>query len=323
MKPLAPLPAMLLLAGLGLSGCDGRAGNDGAPLLVFGRTGMGPGEFSYPRAAVRSPEGNVYIVDKAARIQCYTPAGEFLRDWRTPEKMAGKPTGLGIDRSRQRLRRRHALQPRADLRCAGHIAAEIRHVRRRSRRVCLPTDVAVAPDGSIYVSEYSVQDRISKFSSAGEYLFSFGGADAGEARLRRPQSLLMGQDGTLWVADACNHRICHFDSDGKLLATFGSPGSDLGQMRFPYGLDRLSDGSLVVTEYGNNRLQRFSANGRSLGTWGAAGRAVGELAYPWTAVVLPDDRVVVVDSGNNRVQVIDGAASATWHPRSGRGPHRP
>ncbi|TWT46311.1 Serine/threonine-protein kinase PknD [Phycisphaerae bacterium RAS1] len=128
----------------------------------------------------------------------------------------------------------------------------------------------------------------------------------------RPQSLLIDADGTLWVADACNHRICHLDADGASLRTFGSVGGALGELRFPYSIDRLSDGSLIVCEYGNNRVQRFSTDGRSLGAWGVAGRKPGELAYPWAAVVGGDDLIYVIDSGNNRVQVIDGRSAGTW-----------
>jgi hypothetical protein len=59
---------------------------------------MGAGEFSYPRAAVADLAGLIYTVDKAARIQCHRVDGELVRLRRTPEKDAGKPTGLGVGR---------------------------------------------------------------------------------------------------------------------------------------------------------------------------------------------------------------------------------
>ena len=177
----------------------------------------------------------------------------------------------------------------------------------------MPTDVAFAADGHIYVSEYGGNDRISKFTADWEFEFAFGGQDAGQARLQRPQTMVVAEDDTLWVTDACGHRVCHFDGAGNLLGTFGAPGHAEGELWFPYGLDLLSDGSLVVCEYGNNRVQRFSADGESLGIWGDAGRQPGQLAYPWAVAVDDQDRVIIVDSGNNRIQVVAGRSKLTWY----------
>ena len=290
---------------------DGSA-QTGTPLLVFGRTGMGPGEFSYPRAAVAAPDGRVYIVDKAARIQCYSRGGEFLFDWRMPLKDAGKPTGLGVDRDGNVYVADTHYARVLVFDSGGRLLSEFGTFGEGPGQFKLPTDVVVDHEGYVYVSEYGGNDRVSKFSPSGAYLLSFGGRDAGEARLKRPQSLLADSDGSIWVADSCNHRVCRFDADGRFLSAFGHPGREPGELRFPYGLDMLSDGTLIVTEYGNNRVQRFDREGRSLGTWGVAGRRPGELAYPWAAVVAKDDRVVIIDSGNNRVQVIDGLSRKTW-----------
>ena len=301
----------ILLLGVMLTACDTRGSDhSGAPLLVFGRTGMGPGEFSYPRAAVAGPDGHFYVVDKAARIQCFTQAGQYVHEWRMPEKLAGKPTGLGIG-------------PQGNIYVAdthysrvlifdshGEALGQFGGFGEGPGQFGLPTDVAVAHDGSIYVSEYGLNDRISKFSPEHEFLFSIGGSE--EVQFRRPQSLLTGADDTLWVADSCHHRICHFDPAGNLMGTFGGSGRGPGELRFPYGLDWLSDGTLVVAEYGNNRVQRFDQAGHSLGTWGLAGRKPGELAYPWAVVAGQDDQIIIIDSGNNRVQIINGRASDTW-----------
>lgn len=312
MSRLLPLVAAVSL-GVGLAGCDaGGSQTADSPLLIFGRTGMGAGEFSYPRAAAAGLAGRFYVVDKSARIQCYTSDGEFLFDWHMPQKDAGKPTGLGIGPdgrvyvadthySRVLIFDPHGKQL-GQFGSFGLGPGEFR----------LPTDVAVDREGYVYVSEYGGNDRVSKFSPELEYLLSFGSEGTCAVPLRRPQALLIGPDGSVWVADAGNHRICRFDAEGKLLGAFGRTGRGPGELRFPYGLDMLSDGTLVVTEYGNNRVQRLEQDGQSLGTWGTAGRQPGELAYPWAAVVGQDDRIVIIDSGNNRVQVIDGLAEGVW-----------
>ncbi len=307
-----PLFACLAATATFTGGCADRDGGQPAPLLIFGRTGMGPGEFSYPRAATLGPDQQVYIVDKAARIQCYSLDGGFVRDWHTPAKDAGKPTGLsaGPDGRIYIADTHYARVLIYDTQ--GRLLEQFGSFGSGPGEFGLPTDVVAARDGTLYVAEYGINDRISKFSPRHEFLFSFGGKDAGEAALRRPQTLLIDPDDTLWVADACNHRVCHFDAAGRFLGSFGRAGDGPGELRFPYGLDRLSDSSFVVAEFGNNRIQRFDAQGRSLGIWGAAGRGPGQLAYPWAIVALPGDRVLIVDSGNNRMQIIDGLARGTW-----------
>jgi sugar lactone lactonase YvrE len=287
---------------MGLAGCEPGDDATRGVVQVFGRTGLGPGEFSYPRAAAFGADGRLFVVDKSARIQCFDPQGTHLRDWHTPVWEAGKPTGLGIGPDgRVYVADTHysrVLIYEPD----GRMVAEFGTRGEGPGQFVLPTDVAVDAEGFIYVGEYSGNDRISKFAPDHTYLFSFADRDAGQ--VQRPQCLLFGPDGVLWVADACNHRICRYARDGSFLGAFGQNGTGLGELRFPYGMDWLPDGTLLVTEYGNNRLQRFTREGESLGVWGRAGRGVGELAYPW-AVVTWGSRAYVVDSGNNRLQVLD------------------
>lgn len=261
------------------------------------------------------PDDLLYVVDKAARIQGFDANGRHVREWRTPEWSAGKPTGLGagpdgrIYVADTHYARVLIYTP------VGELVGTFGEHGTGPGQFIFPTDVVVAGDGGLYVAEYGGNDRISRFTGDLQYEFSFGGPDSGAARLQRPQSLLLDADGTLWVADACNHRICHFAADGALLASFGASGAAPGDLRFPYGLDWLPDGTLVVAEYGNNRLQRFDRRGRSLGTWGRAGRRVGELAYPWAVVTGPQDRLFVLDSGNNRVQVLDAPCELLSSPQ--------
>lgn len=312
MRCASALPPILLAALSLLSGCGDDTHRDAPGLVhVFGETGMGPGEFSYPRAAVWGTRG-LYIVDKAARIQCYDPEGRFLFDWRMPAWDAGKPTGLGVGPDgRIYAADTHYARVMVFSADGTHVGQFGTHGTGPGQFI-MPTDVAANPAGEIFVAEYGGNDRISRFAPDLTFINSFGGPEAGVARLQRPQALLLDADGTLWVADACNHRVCHFAPTGELLGAFGRSGTGLGELRFPYGLDRLSDGTFVVCEYGNNRIQRFDRDGHALGVWGGAGRKPGQLAYPWAATAGPDDRLYVLDSGNNRVQVLAGRARAAW-----------
>lgn len=305
--------AALCGAACWLAGCArAPAGAETQVLFAFGETGLAPGQFSYPRAAVCDPNGAIYIVDKSARIQCFAPDGTPVRSWQMPEYSAGKPTGLGVGPD-GRIYVADTHYSRVLIYAAdGTLERSFGKRGTAPGEFLLPTDVAVDRDGNVYVAEYSGNDRISRFDADGNFVCCFGDAPAGPERLQRPQALHIADDDVLWVADACNHRICRFTLDGKFLGAFGHEGAGRGEMRFPYSIDRLSDGTFVVAEFGNNRIQRFTAEGQSLGTWGSAGRRPGQVAYPWAAVVGLNDRVYVLDSGNNRVQVVDGRNPRVW-----------
>lgn len=313
--PRGPAARRALFCGIVGAGCAlasgcGRstpAAHD-AVLATFGRTGMGPAEFSYPRAAAAAPDGGLYVVDKAARVQRFDADGRPVREWRMPAWDAGKPTGLGVARDGRvyvadtHYSRVVIYSPEGEL---------LDHFGERGGgpgQLMLPTDVAIARDGTIFVSEYGGNDRINRYSPDHEWLGAFAGRGDGAARTERPQSLLIDRQDTLWVADACNHRICQFTLAGQFIGAFGVSGSGPGALRFPFGVEELPDGTLLVAEFGNNRVQRFDRSGRSLGTWGRAGRGAGELAYPWAAVAGRDGRIFVLDSGNNRVQVVASEA---------------
>jgi len=289
-------------AGAGPTGCGARSGEK--PELVFGQTGLGEGDFSYPRTIAVAPDGRVFVIDKAARVQRFDPEGRFECAWRMPEWQLGKPTGLAVHPDgRLFIADTHYSRVMIYDR-DGHLLDRFGTPGTGPGQFLLPTNVAIDGEGFIYVSEYGGNDRISKFAPDHSYVLSFGGPDAGQAALRRPQCMDFDREQTLWVADACNHRICRFSRDGRFLSSFGRAGGGLGELYYPYGVRVLPDGNLIVAEYGNNRVQVLTPEGRGVRVWGSAGREPGQLAVPWSLAIGRGGRVYVVDSGNNRVQVI-------------------
>jgi DNA-binding beta-propeller fold protein YncE/tetratricopeptide (TPR) repeat protein len=92
-----------------------------------------------------------------------------------------------------------------------------------------PSDVLVAPDGSIFVADghgAGGNNRIVKFSPDGRYLKEWGGTGEADGQLRDPHGLAMDSRGRLFVADRANNRIQIFDQEGNHLASwpqFGRP----------------------------------------------------------------------------------------------------
>ncbi|MCP4247075.1 MAG: 6-bladed beta-propeller [bacterium] len=284
--------------------CEPPPLTDNGVVGVFGAVGLGPGEFSYPRAITTAADGTVFVVDKAARIQRFDPSGGFEHEWRLPKKQAGKPVGLTVHPDGRIFvadTHYHRVLIYDD---GGQLLDQFGEVGDGPGQFQLPTDVAVDAEGYIYVSEYNGNDRITKWSPDLSWVAAIGEEPVDGRRLTRPAGIDIDDEQTLWVADACNHRIVRFGLDGRVLTVFGEMGTEPGQLRYPYDITVTPDQGLLVCEYGNSRLQWFDRDGRSLGTWGGHGRQLGRLWQPWGATVGAGGRTYVVDSYNSRVQII-------------------
>ena len=84
-----------------------------------------------------------------------------------------------------------------------------------------PTDVAVAPNGDIFVSEGhggEGEARILKFAKDGKFIRAWGKKGSGPGEFNVPHALAFDSQGRLFVGDRANNRIQIFDQEGNFLA---------------------------------------------------------------------------------------------------------
>jgi peptidylamidoglycolate lyase len=86
-----------------------------------------------------------------------------------------------------------------------------------------PTAVAVAHDGSFYVSDGYRNTRVMKFSSTGDFLFQWGTKGTGPAQFDLPHWVALDGAGNVYVADRENARVQIFNSSGAYLTQWKSP----------------------------------------------------------------------------------------------------
>jgi DNA-binding beta-propeller fold protein YncE len=84
-----------------------------------------------------------------------------------------------------------------------------------------PGGIAVAPEGSIFVSDLALH-RITKLDPSGKVLATFGTQGIGRIEFHRPRGLDVDEFGRLWIVDWGNHRGQVLSASGEFLGAYGS-----------------------------------------------------------------------------------------------------
>ncbi len=109
-----------------------------------------------------------------------------------------------------------------------------------------PTDIAIRPDGTFYVSDGYVNSRIALFDRHGKWLREWGKKGSGEGEFSNPHGLVFVPGNTdVLVADRENSRLQLFDRVGKFKRQWtGTAGAQTTGRVFCVDAD--SDGFLYV-----------------------------------------------------------------------------
>lgn len=180
-----------------------------------GVQGNQPGRFGYATDVVIDRAGNFYVAEygDADRIQVFSPEGEFLRQW----------GGHGYEPGAFLRPRALAIDPKTDLL---YVADSCNHriqvfdpggqlLRSWGQRgdapgeLAFPYDVALAPDGTLFVCEYG-NSRVQHFSIEGRSLGIWGGPGREPGQLDNPYALAVDSHGAVSVIDSNNHRVQRF-----------------------------------------------------------------------------------------------------------------
>jgi DNA-binding beta-propeller fold protein YncE len=81
-----------------------------------------------------------------------------------------------------------------------------------------PTNLAIAPNGDIYVGDGYGSNYINQYNHKGEFIRTFGGKGSGAGELACPHGITIdtrGPEPLILVADRSNNRLQYFSLDGK------------------------------------------------------------------------------------------------------------
>ena len=137
------------------------------------------------------PDDSVYTVDDGDHtVRKFTPDGKQLMVIGTP----GEPSDTGYD-----------------------IKKGLTSIARGGSPFNRPTNVAIAPNGDLYVTDGYGNARVHRFSAEGELIQSWGEPGIGPGQFNLPHGIFVADDGRVLVADRENDRVQFFSPDGEYL----------------------------------------------------------------------------------------------------------
>jgi RHS repeat-associated protein len=195
-----------------------------------------------------------------------------------------------------------------------------------------PVGLAVGPDGSLYIADegnfrvrrVGPDGLITTFAGTGVRGFSGDGGPATAASLRiHCSGLVVGRDGSVYIADSDSSRVRRVGPDG-LIATFAGTGNQgfsgdggpaaTASMAIPQGLALGPDGSLYIADSVNSLVRRVGPEGIistvagkpfAAGFGGDGGPATAaSLLVPAALALGPDGPLYIADDGNERVRKV-------------------
>ena len=272
------------------------------PVLVFERDGAfvtswGEGAFARPHGITIGADDCVYCTDDLDHtVKKFTPDGHLLMTLGT----SGKPSNTGAT------------------------SIDYRTICHAGEPFYFPTNIALAADGAIYVTDGYGNARVHKFTADGQLLFSWGepGRDPGQFRV--PHGIAIDREGQVFVADRENSRIQVFSPTGEFLR-------EMTNMARPCQVVFDAADNLYVAELGyragmwpgttapspdatGGRVSVFAPAGQLLARWGGGENptALGDFFAPHDIRVDSHGDVyvseVVMSAGGNR-----GLVSPTCH----------
>ena len=142
--------------------------------------------------------------------------------------------------------------------------------------------VAAGSDGSIFLSGHeggvfparvlriAPNGLIEAFAGTGTLGFSGDGGPAVSATLNGVRGLAVASDGSVYLADASNHRVRHVGPDGIIRTVVGSGSQGsledddplVAELNTPFDVAVRADGVLFVADKQNGRIRRLGLDGK-------------------------------------------------------------
>lgn len=128
-----------------------------------------------------------------------------------------------------------------------------------------PSGVAVAPNGSVYVTEGNEANaRVQRFTADGGFLGKFGSAGTGPGQFKQAFCVAVAPDGRVYVLDNYQGNIQRFSAGGTYEASW-SAGANPGE----FAIGPAEEFYVVIHATGSDSVAKYTANGDFVTSWPA------------------------------------------------------
>jgi DNA-binding beta-propeller fold protein YncE len=215
-----------------------------------------PGVLRKPLGMAVDADCNLYVVDGTLkRVVVYDQDGDFLSAFGGSDKFQ-RPSHVDVD-----VDARYAYvvdtggvnndqhRIRAFDIASGEHAFDIGHRGTGPGEFNLPKDIAVGPDGRLYVVDSS-NFRVQVFEADGTYVQTFGSIGVQPGQFSRPKGVDTDPDGNIYVTDAAFGNFQIFNPAGQLLLFIGSRSTSPGAAKYmlPAGIAVDEDGRVYMVD---------------------------------------------------------------------------
>jgi DNA-binding beta-propeller fold protein YncE len=234
---------------------------DRAASKVEFRGDEAPAQFALPVGLAIDADDRLFVSDAFFhQVNCFGPNGDLLAVF--GQKELQRPGGMALDTRRKRLYvadakgNRVAVFDATTFSLLRYIGEPSKPGEPRPGTFAAPTNIAVASDGTIYVTD-TWNNRVQVFDAEGKFLRSFGGQGVRPGEFIRPKGIAVDSEGHLYVADAEFNNFQILDSEGRPLLAVGSYGVGSGQFALIAGIFIDSHNRIYVTDQLRGRVQIF------------------------------------------------------------------
>ncbi len=224
----------------------------GNELFIFGKEA----ELEEPGDLVVDSKGNVWLLDPLAdSVLGFSSEGRLLARLRDELRLF-HPRGIGIDH----LDRLYVADTGGSrvvvLSTDGEVLAAWGEAGHGPGQLDQPTDVAVGPDGQVYVVDLFNQ-RMQYLDADGTYL---GEWPIMAANTYDSPHLAVSPAHVIYLTSPEEHQVLAYDLAGRFLGQVGAAGEGLGQFAKPVGVAVDTSGRLYVADPLLGRVQSFSSS---------------------------------------------------------------
>ncbi|MDA1347681.1 MAG: 6-bladed beta-propeller [Chloroflexi bacterium] len=158
----------------------------------------------------------------------------------------------------------------------------------------MPSGLAVAPNGEIFVSDGYGGHRVHKFSASGKLLKSWGKQGSGPGEFALLHNVWVGSRSRVFICDRENDRIQIFDDQGGFLEEW----TDLWM---PGDLWIRDEVVYVVEQGGSSGVSLWTLDGEMITRWrGSEGAGKGTLLGGHGICVDSDGSIYVTEIGQGQ-----------------------